>query len=198
MVNYGTSSVRSLIYSLVRIADPVIAVELGVHQADSLLLIASAMRPSATIYGFDTFGRVQEALPCTKFASSKELAEKIVSNEYERLRRENIERGTDRVLPHIYIVDSDYVKAASSVAFTSFLHVNACNHEQSVREILKAWIGKVDDLIILEGGRINDWQRSHKLRPFEHVLDETWIREEWRSIVIDINENESLSILTRR
>lgn len=199
-ISYNTESSRSLVYSLVRVADPLIAVELGVHKAGSLLLIASAMKTSSTLYGFDLF----EDNESDRFAEYESVsisdAGKYVVEEYEKLKREKVILGaskTERVLPHIYLLKMDAVRAADSVAFTSLLHVDVGNHESNVRNILKAWLNKVDDMIILEGGKRTDWHRKHKLNPFEQVLNETWVCKDWKHIVIPISENKYITIMTR-
>lgn len=145
--SYGVRRYGELIYALIRVLQPAIAVEIGVYQGRSLLSAAAGLRDNrrGQIAGYDLF----DAYPY-RHVGHDQVSRTILAARLDHWA--TIHQCAAAAVPPRY----DAV---------DYLHVDISNDGDTYREVFAQWSGKVRQVILLEGGapaRDNvDWMRRY-------------------------------------
>ena len=145
-------------YALTRAIKPRTCVELGVLNGYSLLSIAAALRDNGAGYiqGIDLF----EDYPHrhARFADVETLI------------------NTCRLGKFAGIKKTDALSVDTQHEEIDFLHVDLSNDGDTYRFVFKHWAGKVNRVILLEGGSADrdqvEWMVKHKKPPIVPAVDE--------------------------
>jgi hypothetical protein len=180
--SYRETWYQDLITSLVRVVDPQVVVEIGTQQGCSACALAKGLRGDAWLATYDLF---KEHYPDPPHAATHANFSLATDALYELRPKCNwkVTQGT-----------------ASDVEETriDLLHIDICNHYDNVKEVLETLIGRVEKMILLEGGVDNSWQKEHGFKSFLSLLEEPWVKRDWTYVVVPFTPDHAITICTRR
>lgn len=154
--SYEKNNYGDFFYSLMRVYQPEKVVELGTKAGYSAYHIAKGLKANGkgTLDCFDLWEKYEfSSVPCSVAENNLKEFKNIVS----------------LYLRDAVGVDKKYKKV-------DILHVDLSNDGEKLEKIIPAWIDKVNQLIIIEGGsdeRDNfDWMIEFKKKPIKKWLKE--------------------------
>lgn len=181
--SYKTNGMEDLLTALTKIANPKIAVELGVQQGASAIAIGKGL-DKGDLYAYDLFEPTYQEPP---FGSTHADAEIALQN-----------IATARLLDKVNICVGDAFNTHKDFGKVDLLHVDICNHYDNILKILKKWYRKVNKFILLEGGVYNHWQKKCHFKPYNTVLKMPFIKDNYEVFTLRGGDDYALTILERK
>lgn len=181
----------NLLGAITRFVEPRVIVDLGVWDGTSTTVLAENSSEKTVLHAFGDWKPLAKEFPFT-IGSYKDAGLAIAAFQDMGVSLLGLDPAK------IYLHDQDYVKAAPMIVYTDLLHINVCNCEANIRPILAEWLPRVDEVVVLEGGRHNRWQVKDGLSPYTNILDEPFIANKWSYCVLPINEYDAITIMSRR
>lgn len=181
--SYKNEGFKKIITGIVQVTNPQIAVELGTQQGASAILIGKALK-DGKLFTYDSFDEKYDNPPYAE--THADLRQTLRSIKAAKLDNTKVE-----VTPY------DAFRVADLYKSVDLLHIDICNHYDNIKKLLRQWYLKVNKVILIEGGGYNQWQKEYKFKPFYPLFTELFILNRYGCSVITLDDNYSLSILTR-
>lgn len=180
---YEENGFADIISGLVKVYNPKVVIELGTQQGASAVIIGKALK-DGLVYTYDLFGSNYKQSPYLETHADLAATQ-------DNIAKNNL---TDKII----VLPLDATEVAERWDKVDMLHIDLCNHYDNVRPLLHQWYKKVKQLIILEGGGFNKWQKANAFIPFSFALHDRCIYDYYNYVTIIKNEDYALTILIRR
>lgn len=180
---YEENGFADIISGLVKVYNPKVVVELGTQQGASAIIFGKALK-DGLVYTYDLFGSNYKQSPYSETHADLEAT-------LENIEKNNL---TDKII----VTPLDALEVAERWDKVDILHIDLCNHYDNVRPLLHQWYKKVNQLIILEGGGFNKWQKEHAFIPFSFALQDRCIHDYYNYVTATKNEDYAITILVRK
>lgn len=184
--SYPRKEMVDTIFSICKIVNPFLAVELGSQQGRSSVIIASAMKSNSTLYCFDAFLPKFPLPPYAETHSDKDLL----------IQNINKARSLNFLKCNIEVE----AKKAEEVAVLfqnkriDFLHIDIGNHYDNIKIVLPQFLPLVNNCILLDGGVYSRWMRNPNFpfKPYKDLLNNF---PEWKNRTIVWDDNYAITFM---
>jgi len=181
---YEENGFDLILSGLIKVYNPRDIVELGTQQGASAIILAQALSDEGHVFTHDLFLSNYDKPPYSDthadlYAALDNISAAGLSNK-------------------ITVIECEASLVADEWDEVDILHIDLCNHYDNVRPLLHQWYKKVNQLILLEGGGFNKWQKANAFIPFSHALYDLCVQDYYHSIILKKNEDYALTILIRK
>lgn len=181
--SYKSEGLPDLLTSLIKAVNPKLVLEFGVQQGASLIAIAKGLKDGKVI-GYDLFQPNYDEPPYGVTHASKDIT-------LNNIKKANLTKKVEVIEANVFEIWNNYEKV-------DVLHVDLCNYHKNVMIVMEQWNEKVEQMILLEGGDDNHWQKRYGFRSFHSVLHTDFVTKRWEHTVIRGENDYALTVMTRR
>lgn len=188
--SYSHPGMADLLSSVVRSVRAKTVLEIGAQQGKSAIALGRGLDPDGTVYSYDLFEQKYRIPPHGNTHSDQDV---VISN-FEQARK------VLDVCGNLVSRVGSYPHALADLADEEIdvLHVDICNHLDSLKPVLDSLLPVTKYAVLLEGGRENSWQKENGFKSFAPLLETPEIERDWESFVIPFTNNNAITVMLRR